>query len=310
MLNPKIIKNLTATKKSVYWTMHDGSEVVCRVATKGGGQKLVDLISKGVTKFALKLDEVHHHRYMTYRGQRLCRVSTKSFNQILLYIANDYFNSGPAPSQDHSDSYQPSVRVEVDAQVDTISPQSLLSSQSLGDSDQPEQGSSVQSIQGFDRDVRSDDKFFAQLEKFDQKLRADVERGNSFIDAGTKLVSTGSKYEQEIGDDYITTGQLTIGVAKVRRDQLEIALDQRRLGIQMLEIERGQSEIRADQRELARGQADLDRGIRAQHEYLLKNEESIVEAFRSMSQEERDAIGDSLEFQLEKLRKMRAKYEN
>lgn len=312
MLNPlKIMKNLTATKKSVYWTMQDGSEVVCRVATKGGGQKLVDLINAGVTDFVLEHLPKHRARYIAYQNVRLCRISIKAFHQLMEYLVggvdalpnqltkttkklinHDHSNSdcdqqpsysNSSTSDTDSSTQKPSVWLEVDAQVDFGHAQPLLLSESLGNSDSPKQGSCVSSIQRFDPHVQHDDEFFAQLEKFDQKLRADVERGNSLIEQGTELVVNGAGIEREVGDDYIGTGQLVVRVANLRRDQLEIALDQRRLGIQMLEIGAGQIAIRAGQLAIRTGQIEI---AEQQHEISLgiaNLNRGIIRAIRAKS---------------------------
>lgn len=301
MLNPlTIMKNLTATKKSVYWTMQDGSKVVCRVATKGGGQKLVDLINEGVTDFVLEHLPVHRARYLAYKGDRLCRISIKAFNQLMKYLVggvdalpnqlttkltkttkklinHDYFNSDydqqpsnpiTISSSDCSSTLRPSFWLEIDSQIDSGKSQSLLFSESLGNRDRFEQGISVSSIQRFDPTFQGGDEFLDHLEKLDQKLRADVERGNRFIKEGSELIADGSGLEKEVGDDYVGTGQLIVGVANLQRDQLEIALGQREIREGQREIREGQKAIREGQRRDAievnrftRGVIEFTRGV-------------------------------------------------
>jgi hypothetical protein len=82
------MKNLTISGKSVFWTLQDGTNVVCRVVRKKGGEDLVKLVENGVTEFEFEPgNRINHASYLLYQQKRVVRINRKAFGFLQRFLA-------------------------------------------------------------------------------------------------------------------------------------------------------------------------------------------------------------------------------
>jgi hypothetical protein len=268
-----IMKNLTISGKSVFWTLQDGTNVVCRVVRKKGGEDLVKLVENGVTEFEFEPgNRINHASYLLYQQKRVVRMNRKAFGLLQRFLAEktnlikskfkndlqstDSIHSISRISQSSEISLQSRIPVSVGSENHIQSTHPSIENNLLYGGQEIETRSSDCEEEGGKLLFRVSENFYNELDKleaFDRHLKSREEEGRQIIARGERLQAEGRGLQQSdseserregefrirLGAEDIGTGQLTIGFADLRRGQCEIAIGQREIAI-------GQSEIAID----------------------------------------------------------------